>query len=276
MNISEKRWRWTAAAGRRTFLITSDNKANRNCPETEISIQFLSAADCLWECFASINVKSSATRQTQSQQKSALLILAPSEEILNNGWVCVAVCEGSAHKRDDALGRVFNAAENPFSRQWGGWFSFCELKQLAVKLPFVCFVWMRCSSLESRLSPSASKLFTDRKKAITALKKWLLWRCDEVRDREIKSFWTDWWILGQNAMFSWTKPWEQSGHLKTCQLKMEEHPHQLLSVRFGTGSDSDQTESQAQEPLTLDSAGPAGSPDCHLQHPDVIKALCKS
>lgn len=201
MNISEKRWRWTAAAGRRTFLITSDNKANRNCPETEISIQFLSAADCLWECFASINVKSSATPQTQSQQKSALLILAPSEEILNNGWVCVAVCEGSAHKRDDALGGVFNAAENPFSRQWGGWFSFCELKQLAVKLPFVCFVWMRCSSLESRLSPSASKLFTDRKKAITALKKWILWRWDEVRDREIKSFWTDWWILAKTRSF---------------------------------------------------------------------------
>lgn len=82
--------------------------------------------------------------------------------------------------------------------------------------------------------------------------------------------------FGQNTIFSWTKPWEQSGHLKTCQLKMEEHPHQLLSVRYGTGPDSDQTESQAQGPLTLDSAGPAGSPDCLLQHPDVIKALCKS
>lgn len=54
---------------------------------------------------------------------------------------------------------------------------------------------------------------------------------------------------------------------------MEEHPHQLLSVRYGAGPDSDQTESQAQEPLTLDSAGPAGSPDCLLQHPDVIKTL---
>lgn len=100
-----------------------------------------------------------------------------------------------------------------------------------------------------------------------------LWRGERQRNKILVDGLVD---FGQNTIFSWTKPWEQSGHLKTCQLKMEEHPHQLLSVRYGTGSDSDQTESQAQEPLTLDSAGPEGSPDCLLQHPDVIKTLCKS
>lgn len=94
----------------------------------------------------------------------------------------------------------FTQLKNPFSQQWGGWICLW-IEQLAVKLLlFVDIVWMCCSSsLGSRLSPSASKLFTNWK-AITALKKESHDTLYMMRDGAIKSLWIDRYSIHYNTL----------------------------------------------------------------------------